>query len=218
MNVVIYGTGKQAEVVHYLFTHDSEHEVVAFCVDAAYVDPQQPTLLGLPIVSVADVPLLFPPASHRLHISLGHNERRAQALATMRGLGYACLNYVSSRANIWPDLVLGENVYIDPITQIQPFVSVGDNTILGGTLVGHHAVIGANVMASSAMIGAKTTIGDGSYLGINCVIREGITIGKNNLIGACAYIDRDTEDNAVYSGPASKKRNVPAGRVAFFNK
>lgn len=218
MNVVIFGIGKQAELVHYLFTHDSEHEVVAFCLDAAYIDPQQPTLFGLSIVSMDDLPTLFPPTSHQLHIAVGNNEHRAKTFAAVQALNYTCINYVSSEAQTWPNLELGQNVYIDPITRIQPFVKVGENTILGGATIGHHAVIESNVMASSALIGAKCTIGSGSYLGINCVIREGVTIGKNNVIGACAYIDHDTEDDAVYSGTASKKRNVPASRVAFFSK
>jgi bifunctional N-acetylglucosamine-1-phosphate-uridyltransferase/glucosamine-1-phosphate-acetyltransferase GlmU-like protein len=218
MNVVIFGIGKQAELVHYLFSHDTEHQVVGFCVDAAYVNPQQPTLFSLPIISIDDLPILFPPASHQLHIAVGNNEQRASTFAAVRALHYTCINYVSSKAQTWPDLVMGQNVYIDPATRIHPFVTVGNNTILGGTSIGHHAVIESNVMASSATVGAKCTIGSGSYLGINCVIREGVTIGKNNVIGACAYVDQDTEDDAVYSGTASKKRNVPASRVAFFNK
>jgi sugar O-acyltransferase (sialic acid O-acetyltransferase NeuD family) len=218
MNVLIFGIGHQAELVQYLFTHDTEHEVVAFCVDAAYIDPQHPTLLGLPVVSVEEVPALFPPASHQFHVALGHNERRAHVVAAVQALGYTRINYVSPKAQIWPNIVLGQNVYIDPASHIHPFVKVGDNTIIGGTSIGHHAVIEANVMASNGTVGAKCTIGSGSYLGINCVIREGVTIGKNNVIGACAYVDHDTEDDAVYSGPVSKKRNVPASRVAFFNK
>lgn len=218
MKVVIYGTGTQAELTHYFFTHDSEHEVVAFCVDAAYFDPQQPTLLGFPVVSLADLPTLFSPASYQLHIALGHNSRRAQAFAAVQALGYSCINYISTRALTWPNLVVGQNVFLDPSTQLHPFVTVGDNTILGGTQVGHHAVVESDVMATSCIVGAKCRIGSGSYLGLHCVIREGVTIGKNNLIGACAYVDHDTEDNAVYSGPASKKRNVPADRVTFFNK
>jgi sugar O-acyltransferase (sialic acid O-acetyltransferase NeuD family) len=218
MNIVIYGIGTQAELVYYFFTQDSAHTVVGFCVDAAYLDPQKPTLFHLPIVSVADLPTFFPPTTYHLHIALGHNQRRAQAFAAMRALGYSCLNYIGTRALVWPNLEVGQNVFIDPSTEIHPFVTVGDNTILGGTQVGHHAVVESDVMATSCIIGAKCTIGSGSYLGLHCVIREGVNIGKNNLIGACAYVDHDTEDNAVYSGPVSKKRNVPANRVAFFNK
>ncbi|MCA8830480.1 acetyltransferase [Hymenobacter pini] len=217
MNIVIYGTGTQAELAYYFLAQDTEHEVVAFCVDAAYIDPHKPTLFHLPIISVEDLPSLFPPLAYQVHIALGHNLRRAQAFSLIKTFGYTCFTYIGSRALTWPNVVIGENVFIDPSTELHPFVQIGDNSIIGGTQIGHHARVGSNIMATSCLVGAKCTIGDGTYLGLNCVIREGVTIGKNNLIGACAYIDHDTEDDAVYSGPKSTKRAVPSSRVSFFN-
>ena len=96
MNVVIYGIGTQAELVYYFFTQDSAHIVVGFCVDTAYLDPHKPTLFGLPIVSAADLPTFFTPTDCQLHIALGHNQRRAQTFASMRALGYSCLNYIGT--------------------------------------------------------------------------------------------------------------------------
>ena len=34
--VVIFGAGDIARLAHYYFTHDSDHEVVAFTVDEEY--------------------------------------------------------------------------------------------------------------------------------------------------------------------------------------
>lgn len=37
MDIIIFGVGSQAELAHYFFTHDSDYQVVAFCIDAAYL-------------------------------------------------------------------------------------------------------------------------------------------------------------------------------------
>ena len=51
--LVIFGTGDIAQLAHYYFSHDSDYEVVAFTVDAAYV--KEPTFLNLPVVPFESV-------------------------------------------------------------------------------------------------------------------------------------------------------------------
>lgn len=217
MEIIIFGTGSQAELAHYFFTHDSPYQVVAFCVDTAYLTLLPTTFCHLPVVSATDLPTLFPAQHYRLHVALGQNDQRARVFGQFKGLGYSFASYISSTGIRPADLVVGENVFIDASTQMHPFVRVGDNTILVGANIGHHATLGSHMLASCAYIGAKSIIGDYSYLGINCVVREGISIGSHNLIGAAAYISASTEDYAVYSAPRSTKRAVRSDRVSFFN-
>ncbi|GAA4373534.1 acetyltransferase [Hymenobacter koreensis] len=218
MRIIIFGIGSQAELAYYLFTHDSPHEVVGFCLDRAFLPADMTTFCHLPVVAAEDLSELFPASTHQLHIALGRNNARAAASARMQDQGYQCASYVCSKAQVWKDLVLGKNAFVDQGTRIHPFVTIGDNAVLVGASIGHHATVGHNVLASLAYIGAKSTIGDGCYLGMNCVIREGIRLGKNNIIGAGACITEDTEDNAVFSAPRSRKRTVDPARVAFFRK
>ena len=45
--LVLFGLGDIAQLAHYYFTHDSEHEVVAFTVDEAFCDRTE--FEGLPV-------------------------------------------------------------------------------------------------------------------------------------------------------------------------
>ena len=216
MKIVIYGAGKHAEMVHYLFTHDSPHEVVAFCVDQAYLPATGGQFLDLPVVAFEDLASCYPASAYLLHIAVGQPRARRQVYMQTKAAGYSFASYISSRAIVWPDLVVGEHVFIDPIANIHPCVTIGDNTMLLGVILGHHSVIGSNVLISACIIGGNARIGDDTFVGMGAVINENVCVGRNNIIGAGALIGKHTDDNAVYTGEYSKKRLVDANRIALF--
>lgn len=219
MKVVIHGLGKQAEFTHYCFTHDSPYEVVAFCVDAAYLPADGPsTFLGLPVVSFEELTASYPPAAYVLHIAVGQNSGRRRLYDAAKARGYGFASYVSSRAQTWPDLITGEHVFIDPVSCIHPYVTVGDNTMLVGVRIGHHSVIGRHVTISGCTMGGNVTVGDGTFIGMGTVINEDMTIGSSNIIGSGCLISRSTADNAVYAMPGTRPRQVSADRIALFKK
>lgn len=50
------------------------------------------------------------------------------------------------------------------------------------------------------------TIGDDVWIGANCIIADGVTIGKGSIIGACSYVNRDIPDYSVaFGSPATVK-------------
>lgn len=216
MQLIIYGTGKQAEMTHYFFTHDSPFEVVAFCVEAAYLPAESATLLGLPIVAFEELPTRYPTAAYHLHIAVGQIKARRRLYEQAKALGYPLASYISSRAQHWPDLEVGEHVFIDPVMHLHPFVRIGDNVMLIGSKIGHHTVIGSHTLMSGVTVGGNASIGEGSFIGMGAVINENVRVGIGNIIGAGAQIGRHTDDYAVYTGQYSKKRQVSADRVSLF--
>ena len=62
--IIIFGVQDFAELAHYYLTNDSEHEVVAFCVDEKYI-PESKTFRDLPVVAFEQVEHEFPPESHQ---------------------------------------------------------------------------------------------------------------------------------------------------------
>ena len=48
--IVIYGIGDMAEIAHYYLQNDSEHNVVAFCINQSAL-PQEKYFKELPVVS-----------------------------------------------------------------------------------------------------------------------------------------------------------------------
>src|SRR5687767_11355832 len=98
--VVIVGAGKIADEAYFYLTNDSEHEIVAFTVDAAFVG--EGVKWGLPVVPFEEVERTYPPADYRMFVAMGYqelNKLRARKYQQAKTKGYELISYVSSRAS-----------------------------------------------------------------------------------------------------------------------
>ena len=48
-------------------------------------------------------------------------------------------------------------------------------------------------------------IKDDAYIGANCVIMPGVTIGEGALIGAGSFVNKDVEPWSIYVGTPARK-------------
>lgn len=218
-DLVIFGTREIAEVVAFYFEHDSDHRVVAFTVDGAYLD--QPTFMGRPVVPFEDVASHFSPDAHAMFVAVSYrkvNRIRAQKVAEAKAKGYQLARYVSSKAHTWPGLAIGENSFVMEANTIQPFVSIGADTILwAGNHIGHHARIGDHCfLASQIVVSGRVTVGDYCFLGVNATLRDGIAVAPSCVIGAGALVMKDTLENEVYMAEPTKASRVPSSRLPHF--
>lgn len=209
--VVVFGTGQIAELAVHYFRSDSEREVVALTVDAAFLDGEQ--AMGLPVAPFESIAVDYPPEECDLFIALSYkrrNRRRRERFLAGREAGYRFASYVSSRATILNDYVIGENCFILENNTIQPFVKVGhDTTLWSGNHVGHHSHIGSHVfVASHVVISGNVDVHDGVFLGVNATLRDGITVGEEAIIGAGALVMEDVPPQAVIApvGTTSRER------------
>jgi sugar O-acyltransferase (sialic acid O-acetyltransferase NeuD family) len=209
--LVIFGAGDIARIAHYCFTHDSEHEVVAFTVDREYraVD----SLLDLPLVDFQTVQEKYPPASHQMFIAVGYakmNTVRASKYYQARDKGYCLASYASSRCTFLSGLPVGDNCLILEDVTVQPFVKIGnDVTIWSGSCLAHDTVIGDHCfIAPCAAISGRVRIGEYCFVGINATLRNAITIAPRTLIGAGAVILDNTVEAGVYMARPGVLRNT----------
>jgi len=108
-------------------------------------------------------------------------------------------------------VIIGSNVEIGALTTIvsgtiEPTI-IEDNIIIDDHVhIAHNNYInkGCMIMACSTL-GGSVTIKENSWLGINCSIKNGITIGKNVFIGMGAVVRRSTKDNVTIAGEAAKQ-------------
>jgi len=215
-NIVIFGLGDIAEIAHFYFKHDTEHNVSAFCVDREYLDKK--TFCDLPTVSFEDVEKQFPPSSHQMFVALSYskmNALRAEKYQTAKSKGYQMVSYISSKATVWPGLKVGENCFILEDNTIQPFVTIGNNvTLWSGNHIGHHSCIEDNCfIASHVVVSGGVTIKENCFLGVNVTLRDHITLGRNCVIGAGALVVKDAEENGVYIQPPAERSRVPSNRL-----
>jgi len=201
--LIIFGDSAFAEVAYEYFTHDSDYEVVAFTVSEEFL--KRTELFGLPIVSFETVFTLFPPGDCEMHVALVYNTLnrvRADFYSKAKQLGYKLANYISSKAFVWPNVVMGDNVFVFEDNTVQPFVKLGSNIVLwSGNHIGHHSVLGDHLFISShVVISGFCTIGNFTFMGVNSTVGNNINIGVDCLIGAGCLIVKDTGDGRLFKG------------------
>ena len=217
--VVVFGLKDFASLAHFYLRHDSEHEVVAFTVDGAFLGDAR-EFEGRPVVPFEEVEALYPPAEFRFFAPMSHremNRARESVFLKAKAKGYELIRYVSSKATTFPDLVAGENCFILEDNTIQPFARIGANVVLwSGNHVGHHSTIGDHAFVTShVVISGHCAVGDHAFLGVNATIRDGLTLGAGTLVAMGACLTRDTEPWSVYKGNPARKAEVRSDAVDF---
>ena len=202
--VVVFGTGDIARLALYYFSHDSDHEVVAFTVDEEYLDGSE--FEGRPLVGFRSIVGRYPPGENAAFVALSYarmNQVRAEKFAAMREAGYKLLSYVSSRCSYLTEHAVGANCFILEDNTIQPFARIGDDvTLWSGNHIGHHSRIDDHCFITShVVVSGNCRIGRYCFIGVNATLRNGLAIGEATLVGAGATIMHDTEERSVYVPP-----------------
>lgn len=199
--VVLLGDSAFAEVAYECFTRDSEYEVVGFAVEEAYLKKNE--LFGLPIVPLEKIEEYFDPKEVEFYAALVYtqlNRLRTKLYQIAKGKGYRPASYISSRAFVWPNAMVGEHCFIFENNTIQPFVKIGNNVVLwSGNHIGHHSVIGDHCFISShVVVSGFCHIGKNSFLGVNATLGNNVSLGEDNWLGPSVTIIKNTEPNLLF--------------------
>lgn len=204
--LVIFGLSEIADVAFSYFSEDSEYDVVAYTVDAAYRDRE--TFHDVPVVPYEDVRGHFDPAEVSLFVaaSYGRNNRvRAALIERAQSDGWTLATYVASRANVWASEI-GRNCMIIDTTAVQAGCVVGDGSILWtNTMVGERTRIGACCyIGPTAIIGGNAAIGDRCVIGPLAHVASHRKVGDDCFIGATARVYSDAPAGTVLLEPGTK--------------
>lgn len=215
--IIIIGDSAFAEVAAEYFDHDSDHQVVGFAVEQAYL--KRESLLDRPVVAVETMASVFPPDEHDVFVAITYtqlNRLRTRLLAVAKSMGYCPASYVSSRAFVWRNVRLGEHCFIMENNVVQPFVEIGDNVVLwSGNHIGHHSRIEENVFISShVVVSGYCVIGRNTFLGVNATLANNVTMAEDNWCGPNVTLMGDTKPGELYPAVAGEPSKV--GALRFF--
>lgn len=205
--IVLFGTGKIAEVVHHLMVHEAGLQVAAFTVDAPYLGDGRKE--GLPVVDFATVEQRFAPDAHDMFVALGYHEMnalRARKVAAAADKGYALPAFIHPQSGLPKGTPVGVNSFIMRDVHIHPKVRIGaDVFVWSGAIIGHHSELGDHLwITSGANIAGACNIGDHGFLAINATVGHGVRIGRRCFIGANALVTKDLGDEQVVIAQADK--------------
>jgi sugar O-acyltransferase (sialic acid O-acetyltransferase NeuD family) len=204
--LILFGDSAFAEIAYEYFTYDSEYEVAAFTVSKEYLKNE--TLCGLPVVPFEDVENIYSPLEYEMHIALVYNSLnrvRRQFYFDAKSKGYTLANYISSKAFVWRNVEVGDNVFIFEDNTIQPFVKIGSNNVFwSGNHIGHHSVIAShNFISSHVVVSGFCNIGDNNFFGVNSTMGNNLNVGSDCLIGSFVHIVKNVPDGSLMRGTPS---------------
>lgn len=127
-----------------------------------------------------------------------------------------CRIHLGDGATDKPQLNIGERVFIGQGTHLsvmQP-LTIGNNTIIGANsylLTNQHRFTSRVIsIRDQGYDCAPLTIGEDVWIGANCVIMPGLTIGRGAIIGAGSVVNKSVGEFEIWGGlPARKIKDRP---------
>ena len=214
--VIIFGISDFASLAHYYLQSDSEFLVVGFSADKNYL-PASGLFEGLPVLDFqnienelfpSDFYFFAPMSPQKMNIS------RKQVYERIIAKGYKTISYISSKATVFQREKIGTNCFILENNTIQPFVDIRNNVILwSGNHIGHHSVIHNHTfLTSHVVLSGHCEIMERAYLGVNCSIKDGLTIGEGSFVAMGTVVAASTPSDSIIQGNPGVLSKVPASR------
>lgn len=206
-SIVLFGTGKIAEVLLYFFRHDSDYDVVACTVDHSFLTGDK--WQGLPMIAFEQVEQHYPPDKYAMFVALGYQELnavRARKCTEAKAKGYTLVSFIHPQSGLPKDCEYGENCFIMNHVLIHPRVRLGhDVFVWSGAMIGHHSTVGDHCwLTSCANIAGIVTIGKNCFFAVNATVAHNVVIGDECFIGANALVTKCTEDRQVFLAENTK--------------
>jgi acetyltransferase-like isoleucine patch superfamily enzyme len=218
--VVLYGTGRGADVARRFLQRDSDHQVCGFTLDSDYMTSD--TFCGLPVVAFENVEKVFPPDEFKMLTLLGYqgmNGLRRRKYEEGKAKGYGFISYVNSHFYKAGDVEIGENCFILDNQSISLDVRIGNNVVLwSSNHIGDLTVVEDHVwLASHVTVAAEAVLGAGSFLGLGATVGNRVKIAPETFVGAQTFLSAGTTPGGVHlhSGEVSGMSSRQFMRIAM---
>lgn len=194
-NLLIIGTGSNADIISYLFEESSNYKVVGYAKNAV----TDTVFRNKPVYSLDTLETYYDPTKteNYIFVAIGNNSIRKRIYKDLKKRGYKFASFVSSKAILYPNVKIGENVFIFENNVVQYNCKIGDNTILwSGNHIGHESTIGNHCFISShCVVSGYCNIGDLCFLGVNCTIVDNVNVESQSFIKAGSLVKRAKYEN-----------------------
>lgn len=206
--VVVIGLTQFSKWVFESIEQDGKAEVVAFSVEKAYYSEQM--FLGVPVYPIEELGLHFDMKDVQLLVTIGYskmNQIRERICKSVSEKGWRHYTYVSSQAVVDSTAIIEAGSIVMPCAYIGPYVHIGKSTIVNVCAVLSHEIEVGDYcfIAPHAVFGGNSTLGNNCFIGLNATIMNGVKVAGFNLIGASAYVPKNTMEYGCYVMPPTKR-------------
>jgi sugar O-acyltransferase (sialic acid O-acetyltransferase NeuD family) len=210
--LLIVGAGGLAREAAEAARASGEHHVVGFLDD-------NPALWGAPIggaqvLGGLDRVAHYPRA--RLLLGTRHGRSRAELRHRLEQMGVLHERYTSvvhPRAVLPPSCSVGAGSVLLAGAVLTADVTVGRHVaVMPNAVLAHDVVVEDYVTAcASVTLGGSVRVRAGAYLGQNCAVREGLTVGAWSMLGMGAAAIHDIGDSELWAGVPAELLRPSAG-------
>lgn len=214
----IVGDGKIADIAYESFVSRDDIRIAGFAVEKAF--RRLDRKFGLPVVDLETV-VDQGPENHWVFVAIGYhecNKVRSRIYESLKAAGFRFASFVSDKASIPSNFVLGDNTLIQEFVSVQTGAVVGENVFLfSGCTVGHHSELkNHSWLASGATIGGGASVGEMCFLGLNAAIGHEVSIDDRCFIGAGALVLKDLLPGSVVIEKDSERIRLDVDRFLKF--
>lgn len=204
---IVFGNTEYAYMLAKYIEETADNKVLAFTVDRAYID--NPYFNEFPVIPFEEIENHFSSEEVEFIIGIGHkamNSVREDIFNRIKGKGYSIGNFIHPNAIVEASEI-GEGNIILCGAYIGRNAKIGDANIFWNNCnISHDAVMGDfNYIAPSVTFGGFVNVGNKCFFGLGSIVKNGLMVASSTLIGAGAYLDKDTEPCDVYVPAKSVK-------------
>ncbi len=207
MKCFIVGNGEYSLMLRRYFQNTEGGDIEGFTVPKRIINKE--SIAGKPVIAREQIAALFPPQEYCLIMGIGYrgmNRIKEQEFNIYKKLGYRFMNYIHPTAIIEKDVVMGEGNNIFEGVILQSGVNIGHgNLIYGGAMVAHDTKLGNfNSLSVKACVAGGACVGNNCFIGANATVRDHINLADFTLLGAGAYLGRDSDSYEVIAAPKAE--------------
>lgn len=217
-DIYIYGIGKQAQLCRYYIEKFQKRNVNGFIIDLKLYDN---TFDGLPLLKIEDFLTEHNPSNTEIFVAIGAialNSIRKYYFDFFASKGFTFINCIDPKIEIPLNSTVGLNTYIVESSSIHPFVKIGSNFSSTNSIIAHHCVIEDNVTIIGSKLAGNVKVQESVFIGGNCFVEQGITIGKCSIINSGSIISSNIAPYTVVTSQKSQIRKIDARRVKLLGE
>ncbi len=206
-NIIIYGETEFAERIFSYIKFENAANVLAFTNARSF--KQKESIQGVPVIAFEDLSKEFIGVEFKILIAIGYsqmNNIRKKIYEECKNSGYNIATYISKTvikysSDIEEGCIIMPNVYIGPNCKIGRC-----NIFESSSCLSHDNKFGDfNFISTSVTFGGYSTVKNNCFIGLNCTIKDNITIEYYSLIGSASNLLKNTEKHCVYVGNPARK-------------